>query len=289
MLNMTVQNDRLQFGDRGFAISFQRTLRIPDDGKTYPLPPGLGAFPIRKVADYAGSVPESWDQPGAVFVPLYQREALWLRFHSRGWKPNAVKIAVGRLNAISGTPWDEPLNAAEQDYVVSPPQNWLDGINAGAGFVRQFVAQPLEVGAEAAGGVQVLVYEAKAGRFPDEEPAFERNAIRMPGKIGLSAGVTPGASAEMSLGAGGRMKQKIYPDPHGIDTWDPDNTGRVTVYLVNSTAYQKITGEAPPPSPISAENYRQAGLPWLHGYDEHWDDPAPPEPEDSSDPEDGGW
>ena len=26
------------------AIQFQRTLRIPDDGKHYPLPPGLGAF-----------------------------------------------------------------------------------------------------------------------------------------------------------------------------------------------------------------------------------------------------
>ena len=28
-------------------IDFQRTLRIPDDGKDYPLPPGLGRFPIK--------------------------------------------------------------------------------------------------------------------------------------------------------------------------------------------------------------------------------------------------
>jgi len=27
-------------------IGFQRTLRIPDDGKDYPLPPGLGLFSI---------------------------------------------------------------------------------------------------------------------------------------------------------------------------------------------------------------------------------------------------
>lgn len=26
------------------SISFQRTLRIPDDGKDHPLPPGLGAL-----------------------------------------------------------------------------------------------------------------------------------------------------------------------------------------------------------------------------------------------------
>lgn len=26
------------------TIDFQRTLRIPDDDQTYPLPPGLGSF-----------------------------------------------------------------------------------------------------------------------------------------------------------------------------------------------------------------------------------------------------
>ena len=31
------------------AISFERTLRIPNDGRKYPLPPGLGLFPIRVV------------------------------------------------------------------------------------------------------------------------------------------------------------------------------------------------------------------------------------------------
>ena len=28
------------------SINFQRTLRIPDDGNTYSLPPGLGTFPL---------------------------------------------------------------------------------------------------------------------------------------------------------------------------------------------------------------------------------------------------
>jgi len=48
--------DRLHIGD--LEITFERTLRIPDDGNTYPLPPGLGAFPIRKVEDYAERVPK---------------------------------------------------------------------------------------------------------------------------------------------------------------------------------------------------------------------------------------
>ena len=45
-------NDTLTLGP-GLQVSFLRTLRIPDDGKTYPLPPGMGRFPIRRVDDYA--------------------------------------------------------------------------------------------------------------------------------------------------------------------------------------------------------------------------------------------
>jgi len=37
--------------DAHCTISFQRTLRIPDDDKTWPLPPGLGRFPIVHVDD----------------------------------------------------------------------------------------------------------------------------------------------------------------------------------------------------------------------------------------------
>ena len=38
-------------------MEFQRTLRIPDDDKTYPLPPGLGRFPLRHVDDHATRIP----------------------------------------------------------------------------------------------------------------------------------------------------------------------------------------------------------------------------------------
>ena len=33
-------------------VAFQRTLRIPDDNRDYPLPPGLGRFPLRHVDDH---------------------------------------------------------------------------------------------------------------------------------------------------------------------------------------------------------------------------------------------
>lgn len=287
MLPVTVRNDSLHFGD-GFSLNFQRTLRIPDDGKTYPLPPGLGTFPIRKVADYKERVPADWVKHGGVFIPMYQREALWISFRARHWKPNAVKIAIGKVNAISGKPWDQTLSQAEKDYVVCPPQPWLDGINAGADMIRQFVAMPLGMGytveaqvtgKEEFGGIQIIVYEPKPGKFPDKPPEphlLQRIGVPpAPAAAPMMARAISGA--EMGLGAGGRMKQKLYPDPHGLATWDAENFGRVYVHIVNSLAYREITGQEPPPTPVTAQTYAQYGFPWFDLYDDHLGDIAAPD------------
>ena len=74
MFDVTVNKNQITFGD-DFSLNFQRTLRIPDDGKTYPLPPGLGKFPVCRVEDYRDTVPASWLKHGGVFIPMYQRKA----------------------------------------------------------------------------------------------------------------------------------------------------------------------------------------------------------------------
>jgi hypothetical protein len=277
MLEVRVADDRVHIGER-FSASFQRTLRIPDDGGNYPLPPGLGPFPVHRVADYADRVPPAWREQGGVFIPMYQREALWLAFDAAFWKPNAVKIGVGGINAVSGLPWDESLHADPQDYLVCPDQPWLDGINAGEEFVRQFVAVPLGegytvegqlTGSETVGGVQLLVFEPKPGIFPDEPPPEPEHAFVQESVMFADA------KFDMGLAAGGRIEQKIYPDPHGIDTWDPDERGEVFVHIVNTEQYRELTGRAAPPSPIGARTYAERGLPWFALYDEEERDIAP--------------
>lgn len=64
------------------------------------------------------------------------------------------------------------------------------------------------------------------------------------------------------------MKQKIYPDSQGIDTWDQSQRTRVFVHIVNSEHWREITGEEPPLSPVTARSYANAGLPWFDLYDE---------------------
>jgi hypothetical protein len=279
MLNITIDKEMIRIGER-FGVSFQRTLRIPDDNRVYPLPPGLGRLPVLKVGDYLDRVPPPWREQGGAFIPMYQREALWLGFHAASWKPNAVKIAIGRVNAISGEPYDVAFHSDPQDYIVCPDQPWLDGIHTGRGSVRQFVAMPLGLsytieasmtGVETFGGIQITVFEPKPGRFPDEPPAKPDTApVRtvMP---------KPGGITAMGLGAGGVMKQKIYSDPYGIDVWDPDNYGQVFVYIINSAEFFEITGIKPPPTPINAKTYTEYGLPWFDLYDEAKGDIAPSE------------
>lgn len=262
------------------SIGFHRTLRIPDDGRDYPLPPSLGHFPIHRVEDYANRVPESWRAHGGVFIPMYQREAAWLSFSAPPWRPQALKVAVGMVNAVSGEPWRERISR-EQDYLVCPPQPWLDGINAGDGIVRQFVAMPLGMGYtvegqltgdERFGGIQLVAFDPKPGRFPETPPPVEQ---RVEGFLPTFAPMVESAGAEMGIAAGGRMKQSLYPDPHGPDTWDNTRTGRVYVHIVNSMLYEQITGRKAPGTPITARTYAEHGYPWFDLYDEHLGDVDP--------------
>ncbi len=271
-LTVTLERDRVCMGER-VVVSFQRTLRIPDDGRAYPLPPGLGRFPIRSCADYRNRLPDAWR--GDFFVPMHRREALWIGFDGTWWKPSAVKVGIGGVNAVSGDRWDEDLCADPQNYLVVPDQPWLDGINSGDGSVRQFVAVPMGAGLtveaqltdeERVGGVQLLVFEPKPGRFPDEAPSSRNTS---------SIAAVPQV---MGIGVGGTIRQKIYPDSYGIDTWNPFRRGSFRLHHISAADFRVITRENMPSTPVDAAAYTAAGLPWFELYDENAGDIAPAKP-----------
>lgn len=272
------------------TILFQRTLRLPDDGRQHPLPPGLGELPSRRVAELGERAPAGWGADDLV-LPLHDREALFLVFSGESWKPSAVRVGAGGVDAVSGEAWDERLPGQllsdPQNYLVCPPQPWLDGINSGHGSIRQFVAVPLGrghtieaqvTGEEKVGGLQILVFEPKPGRFPDApppEPELVLESIGLEG-VGLeSLGFAAGGPAEMGLGAGGTMRQKIYPDPYGIDTWETEPAAALRVRLVHARDWEALTGELAPPSPITAELAAALGLPWFELDDADLGDVAP--------------
>lgn len=288
------------------VIEFQRTLRIPDDGRDYPLPPGLGRFPMKHLDDHADRVPPSWMKRGGVMLPMYQSEALWLNFRPSTGSgrpsayPFAIKIAAGKINAASGEAWSNELKKKETtgwfkkkesptDYLVAPKQPWLDGYVVDTGRIRQFVAMPLGGGYTAEeqitgvaefGGIQVIVYpmrgDAYERLFPKQHfGSFSAARSSGFGGGGASYGQAPSAAApqqemqsSMGLAAGGAMKQEIYDDDFDFADWDHKTSSRCFVHLANSTAWKDITGTTPPHKCPTSKEYKSAGLPWYDYYDD---------------------
>jgi len=288
----------------GVAVRFVRTLRLPETG-THPLPPGLGEFPVRRVADFPDTVPEEWRARGGVMLPVYLREAMWLSFAGTA-EPAALQVGVGKVCAVSGKPWSDGLSRNPQNYVVLPRQPWLDGINSGKGTVRQFVAVPLGLGAtvegqvtgeEVWGGVQLQSFplgERELTRWREAErrrsertrtTALPTGGYGMPAMPMMSAQAAPApgappapgprAAAAMGLGVGGSMRQEVYEDDRPLKAWAEEPAGRVFVHLVTPPEWRRITGEAPPPSPVDRAAYTRAGLPWFDYYDQDAEDLPP--------------
>jgi len=245
-------------------IAFQRTMRIPDNDQTHYLPPSFGNFPLHHIDDF-DSIPKAWQDRGGVFLPMYQSEAMWISFDSD--YPCAIKIAAGKINAVTGDAWCDQLRTNKQDYVVTPDQPWLDGFNVGKDTVRQFVAMPLGegytaeeqiTGAAEFGGLQVLVSPMKKEIYElkQEQRFGGLDYMLLDSQVCMSMGLAPG----------GKIKQKIYTDYEGIDVWDQDQASRCFLHIVNSSDYACITGSIPPYRPILAADYEAAGLPWFDYY-----------------------
>lgn len=265
------------------SIAFQRTLRIPDDGKVYPLPAGLGAFPLRLVDDFEKSVPEAWLRRGGVMMPMHQSEALWLHFHTDYRRyPFAVKVGAGKINAVTGEGWSAGLHQSPQDYLVLPEQPWLDGFAVSKGIIRQFVAMPLGdgysveeqlTGKAETGGIQIQVFPMKAEAYFRTELAAQlprrlQDLLEtlVESQIPELDAVVLFCSSNMGLGAGGKMRQEIYQDPHDFTDWDTGITARCFVHLCNAPVWRQITGSNPPHPPLTTMEYAKSGIPWFDYY-----------------------
>jgi hypothetical protein len=226
---------------------------------------------MRHVDDFSSRVPAIWREHGGVMLPMYQSEAMWIRFSCD--YPFAIKIAAGKINAVTGKAWSEKLNRRPQDYVVTPGQPWLDGFCVEKGIIRQFVAMPLGAGYTAEeqitgkaehGGLQIKVVPIKAEVWERMLKA-QRDQIccSMPYMVEDSI-----SAYGMGLAPGGRMRQEIYKDTHALTDWDEAHASRCFVHICNSQAWQSITGTNPPTKPFTAKQYTQAGLPWFEYYDD---------------------
>lgn len=278
----TLNRDALTFRfpatcpDATATIHLQRTLRIPDSDRTYPLPPGLGRFPLRHADDYP-ALPDATRTRGGAILPIWQAEALWIHFATDPGRPGpafpvAIKVAAGKINAVTGAPWTPGLSADPQDYVVAPDQPWLDGFAIAPGVIRQFVAMPLGAGYTAEeqmtgrddwGGLQLSVTPLKPAVWAREVARWEQRPSFPESRSGVMMSC---AAPMMGLAPGGRMRQSIHPDRFAPDDWDLSQTDRVFLTLVPAHDWKRLTGEPAPTHPPSAQDYARAHLPWFDTY-----------------------
>ncbi len=314
--------DNLKVGP--LEVAFHRTVRVSLD-KTNALPPSLGRFPIHKVSDYRQTTPAYWEDD-AVFIALHDTEAMWMSFNRRHAAPVAVLVGCGGINALNGEKLGTKL--VSDNYLVAPPQPWLDGWKGEDGTVCQFIGTEYQkgtgltvgeqiMGAESrTGGLGIAVFEAKdPSRFPAEpvpeewsyggekllstsghsmcigdsgdELCGDINYAKVP-HFGEASYLTKQQPQqyfnstptrltmkrevtvkEMGVGKGGKITQKIYPDPHGIETWKEEPAAALAVYLVDSQTFSEITGLPMPPLPVAAAQYHGK---WFGLHDEHKSD-----------------
>lgn len=216
---------------------------------------------------------------------MWQSEAMWINFRNEGpdWEldfPVAIKIAAGKINAVTGEAWKSGLHRDPQDYVVSPEQPWLDGFAIEKGVIRQFVAMPLGEGysveeqltGEAEwGGLQISVAPLKASVWQKKLEAWKRaqeerkkHSAREDHLVACCYSLSE--RSPMGLAAGGKMRQEIYPDPYNLEDWDFSAAERVFVTLLHAKDWLGITGEAALDMPPTAKEYTKAGLPWYEYY-----------------------
>lgn len=219
----------------GLSLNFQRTCRVPS-GELNSLPAGLGAFPMFRVSDFKSGCPKHWNND-SMFFPMYRQEAMWINFNREYRNPKAVIVAAGNINAISGKPFDLSKNLLdkkakkkkseltikleeEQNYLVVPPQPWIDGWKAEDGKIYQFVAAELGsgetvegqiTGEESVGGIQLIVFGPKPGQ--DLIPKTRPNEYMTGGSWGPKFGSLGGSIMKSCNSFSGDMAYACCASP----------------------------------------------------------------------------
>lgn len=285
------RNDHLFFSfpevspDVSLRVEFNQTLRTPDDGNTYRLPPHFGALPLRHVDDFPQKAPLDWLRDGGVMLALYQSDAMWLRFQAQYVSerdthyPLAVRVATGKINAITGSGWTSALQCEPQDYLVVPGQTWLQGYCPRTGLVRQFVAAPLEAGSKTDeqtigetdhGGLQLQVCPMKRDvferRFPKIDPKLQFPTYGAKLLSQMKPGVVHSTATESGLPADGKKTLDIYDDPFDLSDWDVEHSSSCFVHIANSLLWRLITDSEPTTRASTAETYAGYEIPWFDHY-----------------------
>ncbi len=246
--------------DAKLMVEFQRTLRIPDGEREFPLLPGLGRFPLFPVQDLVAQGKAPWLEQVEAMLPMYQSEAMWLSFQPsysvahETFYPFAVKVSAGRRDAVTGRTWSPALHRNPQDYLVLSQQSWLGGFSNGHGTVHQFVAVPFgnkEIGGDSQ-------HNGNQGRLQIEVFPLARRAFDLYFPSDAWKAHLP-ADTDRPTGNGNEPRdphselepQRLNAHSFRHEDWDRETRARYSLHLANSLQWCSMTGSPPPSPPLS--------------------------------------
>jgi hypothetical protein len=205
---------------------------------------------------------------------MHQKEAMYISFNSATNCSHslAFKIGVGDTNAVTGGQFYRhiDINKQEQDYIVAPPQKEIVGIQ-NDGTANLFVAPLLgqgetldsDIGRKESEGIQIIAFPHKLSVDAQhtQQQQFYLNTTTNPFKQG-------GSGFTFGIKDSGAITQTIEKDVRGTRNWDQQSFGKVTVYVVNTEQFNKITGKKAPPSPITEQMYKENNISWQDCFHE---------------------
>ncbi len=149
---LVVESDHPEQKPRNkLSIMFNRTLRVPEDGKVYDCPNHMGQFPLVPVALFSDRLPLEQVRKGGLLLPLYQREAMFISFEKKDSLPLdfAIRVLAGGINVFTGLSYTNPSSICKDGdrcYIKASNQDRIDGFMTSDGLSKQFVAMPLGAG-----------------------------------------------------------------------------------------------------------------------------------------------
>ena len=210
--------------------------------------------------------------------------SIWFSSHYRF----AVKIGTGRINALSDEPWSSGLRQQLTDYVVAPGPPWSENDEV----LRRYVALPLRTDLSTDGhsdrmanvsGIVLKVAPMLAESYYRDEGAFFLRDIKEFFMRLIFAPRICAKVAESHLrGEEWERRhpeeeetesiqevtahQEVLEDPYALWEWDQAEAISCCIHPCDESLWRRVTGTNPWHPPLTAEDYRGAGIPWLDNY-----------------------
>jgi hypothetical protein len=200
--------------------------------------------------NYCVAPPQPWldgwkDKDGTVYqfisTPYQKGEGITVAEQLIGKESKTGALGIAVFN---------PIDRTKLKSKILPHEGWTD---SAYGSNITYAAGSAVCSFDSLGGGEKSI--ATSGSFLKSAAPMKHSATRsLRASKGITGQSVNSTFSEMGIGKGGKIIQKIYPDPYGLEVWRTEPSATLAVYLVNAHVFEQITG-IKVPAPVGHEIY----------------------------------